>query len=99
MAVSPTRSRGPLRDGRERAVWTGAAGPLRFASIDSLVEHHTVDRFHRVGDGGPASEGTVEAWAEDACEVVEGSSLLDQHVVIGAAFWRRARQLMGQQPT
>lgn len=64
--------------------------------MDALVEHYATDRFRRDGDSGAPPDGTVESWAADACATVEGAPVLDAQLVIGAALWRRARQLMEQ---
>jgi hypothetical protein len=82
----------------ERAVSLAMEFLARFGSVDALVEHYTTDRFRRTGDDGPAPEGTVEAWGADACASVEGAPVIDQQLVVGAAFWRRANQLMAHPP-
>jgi hypothetical protein len=82
----------------ERAVSIALQSLARFGSVDGLVEHYTTDRFRRLGDSGSAPEGTVEAWAADACASVEGAPVIDQQLVVGAAFWRRATELMAGPP-
>jgi hypothetical protein len=82
------------RSCHERAVAIAMTSLERFCSVDSLVEHYTTDRYRRLGDTGPAPEGTVEAWAADACTSIEGAPVIDQQLVVGAALWRRATELM-----
>ena len=67
---------------------------MRASPVDALVEHYTTDRYRRFGDTGPAPEGTVEAWAAEACATVECGPVIDQQLVVGAALWRRATELM-----
>ena len=80
----------------ERAVSLALQSLARFGSVDALVEHYTTDRYRRLGDVGPAPEGTLEAWAAEACEPVECGPVIDPQLVAGAALWRRARELMEQ---
>jgi hypothetical protein len=82
------------RASHERAVAAAMDHLERFGSVDALVEHYSSDRFRRDGDAGSPPDGTVESWAADACTSVEGAPILDPQLVIGATFWRRARQLM-----
>ena len=41
------------------------------------------DRYRRVNDTGPPPEGTVEAWAAEACSTVECGPVIDQQLVVG----------------
>jgi hypothetical protein len=82
------------RSCHERAVSIAMGNLERFGSVDALVEHYTTDRYRRLGDTGPAPEGTVEAWGSEACATVEGAPVIDQQLVVGAALWRRATELM-----
>ena len=86
------------RSCHERAVSIALGSLERFRSVDALVEHYTTDRHRRMGDTGPAPEGTVEAWAAEACATVEGAPVIDAQLVIGASLWRRAKELM-EHPT
>ena len=86
------------RSCHERAVAIAMGNLERFGSVDDLVEHYTTDRYRRLNDSGPAPEGTVEAWAADACAAVEGAPVIDQQLVVGAALWRRAKELMEHRP-
>jgi hypothetical protein len=82
------------RSCHERAVSVAMGNLDRFRAVDDLVEHYTTDRYRRTDDTGPPPEGTVEAWAAEACSTVECGPVIDQQVVVGAALWRRAKELM-----
>jgi len=86
------------RSCHERAVALAMGNLEHLRSVDDLVEHYTTDRYRRVSDTGPAPEGTVEAWASAACAAVEGAPVIDQQLVVGAALWRRAKELMEHTP-
>lgn len=89
------RSRGPARNAYERAIAAALPHLERFDSMDALVHHATTERHRRAEDpGSPPPEGTVERWLEAACRSVPGGDALEQQIVAGAAFWRRAQTLM-----
>lgn len=78
----------------ERALAVALAALDRFDTVDDLIAHWFVDRHRRASDLGDPPDGTVEAWAREACQAAEGADPADEQVVAGAALWRRARALM-----
>jgi hypothetical protein len=83
------------RTAYERAVAAALDALQRFASVEELLVHHAQDRHRRAGDAGDPPPHTVEAWLEAACRVAAPGRPLERSLVEGAAFWRRACELMG----
>jgi hypothetical protein len=86
---------GPARDAYERAVGLGLEELGRFGSIEELLVHHAQDRHRRITEVGDPPPGTVEAWLEAVCQKAAPDQPLERSLVEGAAFWRRAVQLLG----
>ena len=81
----------------ERALAVALAELDRFGTVDDLIMHWFVDRYRRASDVGEPPAGTVEAWAREACRAAEGAVPPDEQALAGAAMWRRARVLMGEE--
>jgi hypothetical protein len=90
---------GSVRAAYERAVALALDELARFGSIEELLVHHAQDRYRRIAEVGDPPPGTVEAWMEAVCRAAAPDQPLERSLVEGAAFWRRAVQLMGVPPT
>lgn len=86
--------RGAVDPAHERALAVALAALDRFGTVDDLITHWFVDRYRRASDLGDPPDGTVEAWAREACRAAEGAAPADEQVLARAALWRRACALM-----
>ncbi|HEV8636978.1 MAG TPA: hypothetical protein VG370_22385 [Chloroflexota bacterium] len=85
----------PVRAAYERAVALALEELACFGSVEELLVHHAQDRHRRFAEVGDPPPGTVEAWLEAVCRAAAPDQPLERSLVEGAAFWRRAVQLLG----